>query len=36
METVTQTLFSWAPISLQVVTVAMKLKDTWSWKKCYD
>ena len=30
METVTQTLFSWAPISLQVVTVAMKLKDTWS------
>ena len=29
-----QTLFSWAPKSLQTVTVAMKLKD--SWKKSYD
>ena len=25
-----QTLFSWAPKSLQMVTAAMKLKDTWS------
>ena len=30
-----QTLFSWAPKSLQMVTAAMKLKDT-SWKKSYD
>ena len=29
METV-QTLFSWAPKSLQVVSAAMKLKDAWS------
>ena len=29
METVTD-LFSWAPKSLQMVTVAMKLKDTYS------
>ena len=29
-----ETLFSWAPKSLQMVTVAMKLKDTW--KKSYD
>ena len=28
-----QTLFSWALKSLQVVTAAMKLKDTCSWKK---
>ena len=30
-----QTLFSWAPKSLQMVTVAMKLKDA-PWKKSYD
>ena len=29
-------LFSWAPKSLQVVTAAMKLKDSCSWKKTYD
>ena len=29
-----QTSFSWAPKSLQMVTAAMKLKDTW--KKSYD
>ena len=28
-------LFSWAPKSLQMVTTAMKLKDT-PWKKSYD
>ena len=27
-----QTLFFWAPKSLQMVTVAMKLKDTYSWE----
>ena len=31
-----QILFSWAPKSLQMVTVAMKLKDNFSWKKSYD
>ena len=31
-----QTLFSWAPKSLWMVTSAMKLKDTCSWKKSYD
>ena len=30
------TLFSWAPKSLQMVTAAMKLKDTAPWKKSYD
>ena len=30
-----QTLFSWAPKSLQIVIAAMKLKDT-PWKKSYD
>ena len=30
METVTDFLFSWAPKSLQMVTAAMKLKDTCS------
>ena len=30
-----QTLFFWAPKLLQMVTAAMKLKDT-PWKKCYD
>ena len=33
METVTD-LFSWAPKSLQMVTAAMKLKDTCSLKSC--
>ena len=31
-----QTLFSWAPKSLQLVSAAMKLKDTAPWKKSYD
>ena len=31
-----QTLLSWAPTSLQVVTVAMKLKNAAPWKKSYD
>ena len=31
-----QTLFSWAPKSLQVMTAVMKLKDTCFWKKRYD
>ena len=30
-----QTLFSWAPKSLQMVTSAMKLKEACSWKKSY-
>ena len=30
--TETMTLFSWAPKSLQMVTAAMKSKDTCSWK----
>ena len=30
-----KTLFFWAPKSLQMVTAAMKLKDT-PWKKSYD
>ena len=30
METVTVTLFSWAPKSLQMVTIAMKLRETCS------
>ena len=34
METVTDFCF-WAPKSLQMVTVAMKLKDA-PWKKSYD
>jgi len=29
-----QTLFSWPPKALQMVTAAMKLKD--AWKKSYD
>ena len=29
----TVTLFSWAPKSLQMVTAAMKLKDTCSWEE---
>ena len=31
-----QTLFSWAPKSLQMVTAAMKLKTLAPWKKSYD
>ena len=31
-----KTFFSWAPKSLQAVTIAMKLKDAYSWKKSYD
>ena len=31
-----QTLFWRAPESLQMVTVAMKLKDAYSWKESYD
>ena len=30
-----KTLFSWAPKSLQMVTLALKLKDA-PWKKSYD
>ena len=31
-----QTLFFWAPKSLQMVTAAMKLKDTYSLEGIYD
>ena len=31
-----QTLFFWAPKSLQMVTTAMKLKDVTPWKENYD
>ena len=31
-----QTLFFWAPKSLQMVTAAMKLKDLTPWKESYD
>ena len=31
-----QTLFFWAPKSLQMVTIAMTLKDVALWKKSYD
>ena len=31
-----QTLFFWAPESLQLVTAAMKLKDAYSLEKSYD
>ena len=31
-----QTLFSWAPKSRQMVTLAVKLKDFSPWKKSYD
>ena len=34
METVTEFIF-WAPKSWQMVTTAMKLKDTCHWKKRY-
>ena len=30
------TLYFWAPRSLLVVTVDMKLKDAWPWKKSCD
>ena len=30
-----QTLFFWAPKSLQMVTAAMKLKDAYSWRESY-
>ena len=32
----TEKLSFWAPQSLQIVTAAMKLKDTAPWKKSYD
>ena len=35
VETVSDFIF-WAPKSLQIVTAAMKLKDTYSLKKSYD
>ena len=31
-----QTLFFWAPRSLQIVIAAMKLKDLTPWKESYD
>ena len=31
-----QTLFFWAPKSLQIVTVAMNLKTLTPWKESYD
>ena len=31
-----ETLFVWAPKSLQMVTAAMKLKDAWSLEESYD
>ena len=31
-----QTLYFWAPKSLQMVTAAMKLKDAYSLKESYD
>ena len=31
-----QTLFLWAPKSLQMVTAAIKLKDAYSLKETYD
>ena len=31
-----QTLFFWAPKSLQMVTAAMKLKTLLPWKETYD
>ena len=36
VETVTDFLFFWAPKSLQMVTAAMKLKDTYSLEESYD
>ena len=31
-----ETLFSWTPKSLQIVTASMKLKNAAPWKKSYD
>ena len=31
-----QTLFFWAPKSLQMVVAAVKLRDAYSWKESYD
>ena len=31
-----QTLFFWAPKSLQMLTSAMKLKDAYPWKESYN
>ena len=31
-----QTLFSWTPKSQWMMCAAMKLKESWSWKKSYD
>ena len=36
METVRDFVFFWAPKSLQMVTAAMKLKDTCSLEESYD
>ena len=36
METVTDFLFSWAPVSLWMVTATTKLKDACSLKENYD
>ena len=36
MESVTDFIYSWAPKSLQMVTVAIKLKDTFSLEENYD
>ena len=36
VETVADFIFFLAPISLQMVIAAMKLKDTYSWKESYD
>ena len=31
-----QTLFSWTPKSQWMMSAAMKLEESWSWKKSYD
>ena len=36
VETVSDSLFSWAPKSLQMVTEAMKLKMLTPWKESFD
>ena len=36
VETVSDFIFFWAPISLQMMIVAIKLKDAYSWKESYD
>ena len=36
MESVTDFIYSWAPKSLQMVTAAIKLKDTFSLEENYD